>query len=266
MKLQKPLITIIFIVLLGVNLIFFSLTSIGKSISTKEITEKIVNKYDINKTILEDLNVKKNITEYKYSPLVFSYINKEKEEELKEKIIKNIDDNRENLIDEKEITSLLKRSVFTYEIKNGVDTMGIVNSDIELYSYKVSQYINNDFLNTMNFFRIFSSSFFSTIAFSILILLLVGIIIVEKRNGFLISGIITFIYSFFVYFLNNNFFNYEFISNTYFGGLKGLKLSLDNTYMICFILSFVLLLIYIVKYIKKVLRDIRINSYISSWR
>lgn len=266
MKLQKPLITIIFIVLLGVNLIFFSLTFIGKAITTKEITEKIVNKYDINKTILEDTNIKKHIREYKYSPLVFNYINKEKEEELKENIIKNINNNRENLIDEKEITSLLKRSVFSYEIKNGVDTMGIVNNDIELYSYKVSQYINNDFLNTMNFFKFFSNNFFSTIAFSILILLLIGIIIEEKRNGFLISGIITFIYSFFIYYLNNNFFNYEFISNIYFNGLKGLKLSLDNTYMICFILSFVLLLIYIIKYIKKVLRDIRINSYISSWR
>lgn len=266
MKLQKPLITIIFIVLLGVNLIFFSLVSIGKSLSTKEMTKKIIDKYDIKDTILQEEYVKNNIKEYKYSSLVFNYINKDKEKELKEDIIKNIENSSEILIDDKEITSILKRSVFSFEIKNSVDTMGAVNNDIELYSYKVSQYINNDFLNTIYFFRFLSNSLFSLVSILILIVLLVGIIICEKRNGYLISAIITFIYSFFIYFLNNNFFSHKFISDTYFKGLSIEKLSLDNTYMICFILSFVLLLIYIIKYIKKVLRDMRINSYISSWR
>ncbi len=266
MKLQKPLITILLIVLLGVNLIFFSLTSIGKSISTKEMTKKIVNKYDIRDTILQEEFVKKNIKDYKYSSRVFDYINKEKEQEIKKDIIKNIENNNEILIDDKELTSILKRSVFSFEIKNSLDTMGVVNSDIELYSYKASQYINNDFLNTIKFFRFFSNSFLSTLSFIILLVSLVVIILFEKRLGILISGIITFIYSFFIYYLNNNFFNHEFISNIYFKGLTNEKLTLDNTYIICFILSFVLLLIYVIKYIKKVLRDMRINSYISSWR
>lgn len=266
MKLQRPLITIILIVLLGVNLIFFSLTSIGKAMSKDEMIQNIVEKYDIKETILNEENVKEAIKEFKYSSSLFDYINNEQENKIKDDIILNIENNNDVLLDEEKLTSLLKRSVFSYEIKNSVDIMGAVNDDIEFYSYKVSQYFNNDFLNTINFFKFFSNSFFSTLSFLLLIILIICVIIFERRIGLLISGIIAFFYSFFIYFLDNNFFKYDFISNVYFKDLFFLKLSLDNIYIVCFILSFVLLLVYIVKYIKKVLRDMRINSYISSWR
>lgn len=266
MKLQRPLITIILIVLLGVNLIFFSLTSIGKAMSKDEMIQNIVEKYDIKETILNEENVKEAIKEFKYSSSLFDYINNEQENKIKDDIILNIENNNDVLLDEKKLTSLLKRSVFSFEINNSVDMMGAVNNDIELYSYKVSRYFNDDFFNTMNFFKIFSNSFFSTIAFLILIISVIGIIFCEKMVGLLIGGIVTLFYSFFVYYLDYNFFKYDFISSVYFKDLSSLKLYLDNIYIICFILSFVLLLIYIIKYIKRVLRDMRINSYISSWR
>lgn len=266
MKLQKPLITIIFIVLLAVNLIFFSLTLIGKSITQEKTIQNIVEKYDVKETILNEDSMKDNIKKYKYTSSVFDYINVLEEKKLKQDIILNLENGKNILLDQEKLMSLLKRSVFSFEINNSVDMMGAVNNDIELYSYKVSRYFNDDFFNTMNFFKIFSNSFFSTIAFLILIISVIGIIFCEKMVGLLIGGIVTLFYSFFVYYLDYNFFKYDFISSVYFKDLSSLKLYLDNIYIICFILSFVLLLIYIIKYIKRVLRDMRINSYISSWR
>lgn len=261
MKLNKPVITITFIVLLLVNLIFFSLALLCKGLNTKENVKYILDNFNYKEYILEDINVNNSIDTYKYSNEVFDYIDKDKYEEIENKIIDNLFDKEETIIEENDIKELLTDSVNKYEIDKMIDTKGNAIEDIDNISSNIASTINKEFLLTYKVVNIVSSDLVVYSLLLVAIILVSVIILKEKRNGCLIGGISMLIYSFVAYSINNNLFNIIKLDDKYFNKFDKFVFKLDNFYMICFILSFVLLLIYIVLLIKKILRDKRINSY-----
>ena len=258
MKLNKPLITICLIILLVINLIFFSFLSIGNNLSNREYINDIIEDFDFKEYLLNSYNIKKSIDEYKYPKEVFDYLNTLKIDELKKNIVDNLFDQNEYLVDKDDIIEILNESVYEFESNRSKDIYSYVEKDIYNFSDIVSKKINKDFSDGYYTIEKISKVFYS-ISIIISISLISIIILMEKRNGFLISSIILAIYSFFVYYVNNYFL--EFILKEKMNYFDKLDLGLDNTYIICFILGFVLLLIYIVKTLRRFAREIRVSSY-----
>ena len=261
MKLNKPAITITLIVLLLVNLIFFSIALICKGLNTKENIKSILDSFNYQEFIKDNESVIENTNNYKYSIEVFDYIDHDKLTILEDKIVDNLFDRKETIVLENDIKELLTDSVNKYEIDKMIDTNGNALQDIDNISSNLTSTINNEFLLSYKVIDIIASD---VVCYSFLLLEVVYIIIIilnEKRNGYLIGGISMLIYSFVSYAIEKNLFKLIKLDDRYFKKFDNFVFKLDHVYIVCFILSFVLLLIYIVLLIRKVLRDKRINSY-----
>lgn len=269
MRLNKPIITIALIIIMVFNLIFFSLNFIGKTFTNKSFLYSIVDKFDFYKYISNDEEIIKSVEEYKYPMSIFEYINYNKVNEIKDEFVDNLLNDKEILIDNSKIRKILNNSVSKYEIINEVDIINNVEKNIEDVSFKISNEFNNDLNETYRLFRFLSYDAFTYLFGIILLLLTIGIIIIERRNGFLICSIIYITYSLIIYWVDKNFFTDSlFISfnSTYFNDMSNNTLMLGHLYMICFILGFVLLLIYIIKMLKRMFRNLRLYSYGYYWR
>lgn len=267
MKLNKPIITITIIILLVFNLIFFSFAQISKNILNEKFLTQLVDKFDLKKSVLNDQNIKNNINNYKYPQEVFNYIDYSSIDIVKKKIVNNILTKDKEFISEKDISYILNNSVYQYENYTFEDTFDYVKDDINKFSLNFSNAFKNDIVNILNFIKFLSNSMLYELSIIISLIFLTLIIFFEKRNGYLISSIICFIYALILYYLDSYFIKNMLLGPNnylYFSNIDNLTISLDNIYIICLILSFVLLLIYIVKSIKKIMRDIRISSY--GWR
>ena len=259
MKLNKPVISISIIVIIIVDLIFFSFLCIGKKIENKEYVEELIYKFDIKKYVLDNDNIKHSIDNYKYSEDVFNYLDDFKVKLIKRNFVNNLFDEKEVLIDKKDVSDVLKNSVYEYEYYNKVDIYNYVSSDIDAFTnYFVSKF-DKDFAKDFNDFKNFTSGIIYYIPLILAIALFTLLIVFEKKNGILISALALLVYSFFLYYFNKHFLEIGF--SRVFKYFNNVDLQLDNMYVICFIISFVLLLIYIVFYLKRAARNIRVNSY-----
>ena len=264
MKLNKPIITICIIILLVVNLVFFSFLSIGHNLSNKEKLNEIIEKFDFKSYLLNNETINNSIKEYHYSEEVFNYMDQLQINKIKKKLVNNLYDNKEELINEVEIKELINNSVYEYESRTQKDIFGFVESDVNTFSNEMALKFNDNYSSYFQFVKTISNGiiYYSSIILSIVFIGL--IIFYEKKNGLLISSIILICYSIYVFYMDNNFIRIVF--NRVLKYFESINLHLDKLYIICFLVGFVLLLIYIVNLIKHWLRDLRIRSYISSWR
>ena len=258
MKLNKPLITICLIIILVINLIFFSFLSVGKKTEDKEYIKQIVSTFDFKEYLLNNSTIDKSINEYKYPKEVFDYLDSIKIDELKDEIVDNLFNKSDYLINKEDIIDILNNSVYEFEASRTKDIYSYVKDDIEEYSMYFDNKLNKDIKDGYFYVnRITNALYPVSILISIIIF---GIIIIfEKENGILLSSIVLLSYSFFVFYVDK-----YFISFSYKRLLKYFKfvnLELDNLYIICFILGFVLLLIYIIKSLRRFARNVRISSY-----
>ena len=259
MKLNKPIITICIIILLVVDLIFFSFLSFGKKIKDEKLINEMVESFDFKKYLLDDDIISNSIDNYNYPKEVFDYLDNLQINKVKKKFINNLLHEENNLVLKQDIKEILDNSVYEYEYRSQGDIYGFVANDIDTYSTKMEDEYNIDFVNRYNTLYSISSGILYYISLLFIIISISLIIVFEKRNGFLISSIILIVYSFLIYYVNKNVLEIGFKS--IFKYFKNVSLHLDNLYIICFILGFVLLLIYIVKLLRKLARDIRISSY-----
>ncbi len=269
MRLNKPVITIILIIVMAFSIVSFSLSLIGKALNNKKVLKPVINNFLFYNYVVKDENIINSINNYKYPIEVFDYINYKEVNNVKEEFIDNYIMGKKELIDSSKIKKILKDSVNEYEIKNDIDTYGIVDNDIDSVSFKINDFFDEEFSQSSMFLKFFSSSTIMYLLIFIILGLSIGIIVLEKKTGLLICSIIFIFYSFLLYYINNNFFiNKSLFSldNNYFYDMEGITLKLDNTYMICFIFGFVLLLIYIVKLIKRYFLNLRLYSYGYYWR
>ena len=259
MKLNKPIITICIIILLVVDLIFFSFLFIGKKLSNNSFIKDTIQEFDFKEYLLDDEVIADSINNFKYPKEVFDYLDNNKINKAKKEFANLLIKKEEQLINKEEIKDILDSSVFEYEYRSSSDTYSFVEEDIDYFSNKMEKDFNTNFVNEYYSVNKLSSGILYYISLILIITGLVFIIILEQRNGFLISSIILIIYSFLTYYINKNMFEFGF--NSVFKYFKKINLQMDNLYMICFILGFVLLLIYIVKSLRKMTREIRIKSY-----
>ena len=259
MKLNKPIITICIIILLVVDLIFFSFLSFGRKIKDEKFVNEMVESFDFKEYLLDDKLISNSIDNYKYPKEVFDYLDDLQVNKVKKKFVNNLFKEENNLVLKQDIKEILDNSVYEYEYRSKSDTYSFVSNDIDSFSTKMEENFNKDFVNRYNTIYGISSGILYYISLIIILVSISLIIVFEKRNGFLISSIILIVYSFLIYYVNKNVLEIGFKS--LFKYFNNISLHLDNLYMICFILGFVLLLIYIVKYLIKLARDIRISSY-----
>ena len=258
MKLNKPIITIIVIILLVLDLIFFSFTLICRTIVKKDNIEKMVDNFDLKAYVLSNDRIKESIDNYKYPKEVFDYIDQFNLLNIKRAFLKSLYNGEEILIDKENISYLLKSSVYEYENITHEYSYEYVVNDIEYFSSDISYYFNNDFINVYNLFNVLSSETLSYILLLVSMILSLILIIVEKNTGFLICSIIFLITSFVLFYLDINLYTVIPFMDKY---IDNLKITLDNRYLICFIFGFVLLLIYIVYFIKKQMREFRLRNW-----
>ena len=259
MKLNKPIITIFIIILLVVDLIFFSFLYFGKKFNDKKFIDEIVEQFNFKSYFLNDDYISNKINNYNYPKEIFDYLDDLQIKNVK-KIFKNNLINREEILIQKEdIKEILDNSVFEYEYRNSEDVYNFVKDDIEYFSNKMEKDFNDNFVKEYYGIYDVCSGILYFISLGLIIIGIISILLIEKRNGFLITSIILILYSFLIYYINKNAFDIGY--NSIIKYLNNINLQLDNLYMICFILAFVLLLIYIIQMLKKVARDIRISSY-----
>lgn len=266
MKLDKPIISILIVIVLVLDLIFFSFTQICKNIEKKEQIESLVDKFDIQKYIVENERIKESINNYKYPKEIFNYLDESNIKIIKKKFVTNLLEEKNELLLEEDVTYLIKNSIYEYENRTHEDALVFSEEDITFLSKELVT-DSSEIVNVFNFFKVFTNSFIVLISFSLAVLLFVTLIILEKRNGLLLTSIILFGYTCFLFYLDSYFIRRVILNNQslkYFNNVEKMTCGLDIFYIICFILSFVLLLIYIIKYIRKAIREIRLNSY--NWR
>lgn len=259
MKLKKPVISICIIVIIVVDLIFFSFLCIGKKTKDKEFVNEIVSKFNVKKYILDNDNIKHSINNYKYNEKVFDYLDKLKIQVVKKNFVNTLFNKEEPLIEKEAIIEILNNSVYEYEYNTSEDIYSYVSEDIKIFANYFTNKFDHDFIKSYYDFSNFTNGIVYYISLILLTGLFVLLIIIEKKNGFLISSITLLLYSFFLYYFNNHFLDTGFSSILKY--FDNISLHLENIYVICFIFGFVLLLIYIVYYLKKVARNIRLNSY-----
>ena len=259
MKLNKPIITICIIILLVVDLIFFSFLSIGKNLKDKEFINDISQSFNFKEFLLDDETISNSINNYNYPKEVFDYLDEFQINKIKKKFTSRLLNKENSLLLKQEIKEVLSNSVYEYEYRSQSDVYSYVIKDIEDFSERMEANFNIDFVNEYYGVYNISNGIIYYIALGFFIVSIVLIISFEKRNGFLISSIILIIYSFLIYYINKNALEIGFRS--LFKYFDNISFHLDNLYIICFIIGFVLLLIYIVKLSKKCAREIRISSY-----
>lgn len=269
MKLNKPMITTLLIVLLGVNLIFFSFINIGKTITKEKFINTIVEKFNFKSFLLDNDNIKNSLDSYKYPKEVFDYIDENNIKILKNNFTTNLLSNNTELISKDNIIYIINNSIYEYENRSYDDVQSYVNNDVLSFSNEFSNILNDDIVNTFQLFQFLSKNIFFYISILISLILISFLIVIEKKNGILLSSIISFVFCSIIYYLDSYFVKNIFIGKNnlkYFSSLDEISMSFEKIYIVCFILSFVLLLVYIVSFIKKTMRDIRISSYEKSWR
>ncbi len=260
MRLKRPFITIMLIILLVLNLIFFSFVFMSRTVTNKEYIKEIIYKFDIRSYLNDNEDIKQNVDKYKYPIEVFDYID---EKSFKEILLNKLYDDKDYDL-KVELTNMFKKSIDKYDSLNNTDSYNYVCDDIESIVNKFSEYFDEYVLKTFNFIRFISNN--SIFYFSIILSIVIcGIIVfVERGNGILITSIILFLYSLFCYYINSNY--YSIIVSAIgrsknFEYLKNYSFLLDKVYIICFILSFVLLLIYIIIFVRKKIKNRKMYLY-----
>ena len=253
MKLNKPVITTLLIIILVFDLIFFSFSLVCKKLTnTKNITSIVMN-FDLKKNIIENEMIEKNISNYKYPKEIFNNLDKKEIRKEQNKIINALITNESEIINEKSIEKIIINSVNIYDKKNKTDSYNYSKDDIKQYSNKLSYLINNEYKSLYNILKRVGQN--QLLILYMIIFIIISIIIYKFENNTMIfiDSISLILYSFFIYYINNNFYKI-FDLQEYSKYIKLHSLDLDFTYIICFILGVVLLLMYIVKIIHKTIK------------
>ena len=264
MRLKRPIITISFIVILVICLIFFSFVLISNNYVKNNRIKEIIYNFNIKDYILNDSKILKSIKNYNYPKEVYNYIDNNEVYILKEKIYSRFNHHDKKLLNQKEVILILNNSIYEYENINLSDSIKMVNEDIEYINNKIIEFTNNRLNDYHTFFSILGKDILFYVFIIIIILIAILIIIIEGMNGVLICSISFFTFSLYIYYLNINFYRFfqSILENDYFiNFLKRIFLLKEDVYIICFILSFVLLLIYIVNYFKKIRKKIKFHSF-----
>lgn len=262
MKLNKPIFTIILIILLVIDLIFFSIVIIGKKSLDKDNIKDIVYSFNYKEYLKDNENIKESISKYNYSFEIFDYIDDNEVKRIEDKFIDNLYSNKKP-IEYEDILLILNNAVNKYEKDNLVDIHKYVDNDINEIARKISN-TDEEFSLAFDFMNKFVNSKLIYIFLVIGILLITLIIVFEHINGCLINSIILILYSILMYYLKYNIYSKVHLDdniNKYFIGFSNRIVDLDNIYVISFILGFVFLLLYVIKLIRRIVRDIRLNSY-----
>ena len=253
MKLNKKVIVYSLIVLLVLDLIFFSFLLVSKKITSKSfITESTIN-FDFKEYLLNDEVIKSGIDNFKYPKEVFDYIDNNKVLNVKNKFIDNL------YVNEDDIKEVLTDSYYEFENRTTYELNDDIKTDIEKFSTNFS----NKFVDYSRIYNLcynISNSILYSILLILSIIFLILLIVIDKKNGLKKSFIILLSYSFVIYYINYNFFKIS--SNNVFKYVKNVNLEFERIYIICFISSFVLLLIYVLNLLKRFLRDQRIKEYL----
>lgn len=264
MRLKRPIITISFIVILVICLIFFSFVLISNNYVKNNRIKEIIYNFNIKDYILNDSKILKSINNYNYPKEVYNYIDNNEVYILKEKIYSRFNHHDKKILNQKEVILILNNSIYEYENINLSDSIKMVNEDIEYINNKIIEFTNNRLNDYHTFFSILGKDILFYAFIIIIILIAILIIIIEGMNGVLICSISFFTFSLYIYYLNINFYRFfqSILENDYFiNFLKRIFLLKEDVYIICFILSFVLLLIYIVNYFKKIRKKITFHSF-----
>ena len=269
MNLRKPIKTTVFIVLLALDLIIFSFFLASKNVLNKEYLSSKVKDFSFISYVKERDYINTEVRAFKYPIEVFDYIDMDEFYKVMDGSIDKLLESKTPLLDGNEIVRILEDSVNKYDQEHDSDSLRFAKDDINRVSTEFAYKLNNDGLVCIVKIMVFcSSGIIFYIPILIAILLSVYICLDEKREGFLINGIVYIVYSLYLYLLNIRFIN-GLVRNgsiyTYFDGFKSYTFKLEPALIICFILGFVLLLIYIGMYIKKLIRDVRLHSY-ENWR
>ena len=262
MKLNKPIFTIILIILLVIDLIFFSIVIIGKKVLDKDNIKDIAYSFNYKEYLKDNKNIKESISKYNYSFEVFDYIDDNEVKRIEDKFIDNLYSNKK-AIEYEDVLLILNNSIDKYEKNNLVDIHSYVDDDINEVAGDISN-IDEEFSLAFNYVNRFVNSNLIYLFLLIAIISIALIIVFEHINGCLINSIILILYSIFLYYSEYNVYSMirlDSDTSKYFMDLSNKIVNLDNMYVISFLLGFVFLLIYVVKLIRRIVRDIRLNSY-----
>ncbi len=262
MKLNKPIFTIILIILLVIDLIFFSIVIIGKIVLDKDNVKDIAYSFKYKEYLKDNEIIKESINNYNYSFEIFNYIDDNEVRRVEDKTIDNLYSNKK-FIEYEDVLLIFNNAIDKYEKDNLIDVHKYIDDDINKIAKELSN-TDEEFVLIFDSVNRFVNGKFIYLLLVIAIISITLIIVFEHINGCLINSIVLILYSIFLYYSKYNAYSMiRFDSDTskYFVDFSSKTVNLDNIYVISFLLGFVFLLIYVVKLIRRVVRDIRLNSY-----
>ena len=263
MELNKPLQSKILIICIMILLLFGVISLFTNRLLIKDNVKKIMNNQDIENLIKNDKDLNDILANNKVPNEVLDYITKSDIESLNSKAIDNLYENKKDIIDAKDINKIIKKSINKYEKNKNVDIYSNISKDIEKVTNTMSSNINDeDFVNSYNFINTFSLVFY--VNFIISIVFIVILIINEKINGLLFSGL-TIVFSALT--------SYYLITSMVYNILKNIKIiDISNKYLInrisniseticgiLLVIGSILVIIYITISLKKVFREFRMK-------
>ena len=267
MKLNKPSLTKLNIVIIVILLIIGVISLFANIVVKKDNLNKGTNKNIICNLIKKDEELLKYFDDKKIPLESLDYISNSECEKLNSKILENIKKEDKEAIDSNDIKSIIKESILEYESHTDDDIYEHIDKDLDNISKDIVKQFNDELLYEQIKFISDITNYYILI-FIVVIALIVLLVIAEKFNSIPIVGSILFLSSIGLYYLLKEVTQilYRNISIIKLLEINIDKVSSNTSITICSILfgiGAVLLIIYLVKVIKKFFREARI-AYINN--
>ena len=257
MKLNKPSLTKLNIVIIVILLIIGVISLFANIVVKKDNLNKGTNKNIICNLIKKDEELLKYFDDKKIPLESLDYISNSECEKLNSKILDNIKKEDKEVIDSNDIKSIIKESILEYESHTDDDIYEHIDKDLDNISKDIVKQFNDELLYEQIKFISDITNYYILI-FIVVIALIVLLVIAEKFNSIPIVGSILFLSSIGLYYLLKE------VTQILYRNIS--KVSSNTSITICSILfgiGAVLLIIYLVKVIKKFFREARI-AYINN--
>lgn len=259
MKLSHPFLSSFLLIFLFVFISLFAFQiSLSKGFNKEKIKDYL-NKVDLVYYIKQDENIKEELNNKKIPEQIFNYINYDKKEELISFIVDNLYSDKKDIVDYNDIVSLIYDSVHIYEKLNSVEVYEYLDDSVIGFAKRISSEVNSGYsLNGFVLIKNFLSLTVSILLFTFSMVLLFLLYVYERKNTFLLMGLLFIVISFFLFL-----FNYQIISsnfNIYLFNEAFLN-CFEFIYVLLFLIGSIMLINYLIYVIRYAKREFRIRSY-----
>lgn len=267
MKLKKKSITVTLLIIYVLALVIFLLLVLGKLIIAKNEIKNLITDIDVTAYLKENEEINNILNSKKIPKEIFDYVNQNSANELVDSAVDNLYDNNVILINESDVERLIASSIEIYEKKYTVDIYRYIKSDISILASNIANNINNkDLIVSFNFINNLLNDIYLFSALIICIATVILVFLIEKKNAFLLIGIINTVTSAFMFYFNKTLLTNLTANISLLRYIEQKKIlsfleKIQPIYSILFALGILLLFIYLIIYINRIITKSRIMYY-----